>query len=56
MPNKYKREQDAIDNVNLDAIKVRDQDELDDDDSEGSEIGGDREDEDGVQRMKSKAD
>jgi hypothetical protein len=37
---------DAIENAKMDNIKVRDHDELDDDDSDGSEIGGDREDED----------
>lgn len=39
--NKFKNQKDAIENVKLDNIKVREQDELDED-SEGSEIGGDR--------------
>jgi hypothetical protein len=40
--NKYKHDVESIENVNMNNIKVRDHDELDD--SSGSEIGGDRDD------------
>lgn len=50
----FKREQDQIESANINEIKVRDNDGLDDDDddSDGSEIGGDREIEEAKQNMK----